>query len=186
MFPPARNDRPRNIVAPVAVAKARNAPVSHAGRGGNEHEIWEMFMKYLATLAVALVLPGAALAGDPAAGEREFRKCQACHVVEDPDGNVLAGRGKTGPNLWGMLGAKAGSVEGFRYGDGLVEAGEKGLVWDAETFAAYLANPQGFLREFTGNSRARSNMAFRLPNGADDIWAYFETLMPAAEEAAEG
>ena len=66
---------------------------------------------------------------DPAAGEAGFKKCQACHVVKDADGNVLAGKtGRIGPNLFGIVGRQAGTVEKFRYKKSIVAAGEAGLV----------------------------------------------------------
>ena len=99
----------------------------------------------LAALALGmLAIP--AHAGDPEAGKAAFSQCQTCHVVANDAGEVLAGRNaKTGPNLYGVIGRVAGSVEGFRYGPSLVEAGEKGLVWDEETLVAYLQDPAAFL-----------------------------------------
>ena len=77
-----------------------------------------------------LALP--AVAGDPDAGESAFAsQCANCHNVVSDDGDVLAGRQqvRTGPNLYGIVGRQAGVVDGFRYGNSLVEAGEEGLVW---------------------------------------------------------
>ena len=87
--------------------------------------------------------------GDAASGEEQFnRQCVACHVVADADGNVLAGRNATvGPNLYGMAGRQIGSVEGFRYGDSIVEVGEAGNVWTEELFVGYVQDPTNWLRE---------------------------------------
>ena len=92
-------------------------------------------------LLAALLLASPSLAeshgGDAEAGAEAFSQCQTCHVVVDADGNTLAGkRAKTGPNLYGMVGRQAGTVDGFRYGKSLVEAGEAGLVWDEEKLRA--------------------------------------------------
>ena len=122
--------------------------------------------------------------GDAEAGEASFRACIACHVVTDPDGNVLAGRnGRTGPNLYAIDGRAAGSVEGFRYGPGMVAAAETGLVWDEEHFAAYVPNATNFLREITGDSRARSAMSPQRVSEEDtaNLWAYLVSLAPAME-----
>ena len=123
-------------------------------------------MKRLAPGIAALALTALpAWAGDPAAGEAAFSQCQTCHVVQNDDGDVLAGRnGRQGPNLYGIVGRTAGTVEGFRYQNSIVEAGEEGLVWDTENLVPYLLDPQGFLRETLDNNRARSGMTHRVRN----------------------
>lgn len=147
--------------------------------------------KFIATSFLAAFVAAPVFAeADLAAGEKVFSQCQTCHVVADPDGNILAGRNaRQGPNLYGMPGRQAGLVEGFRYGKSLVEAGEKGLVWDEESFVAYVENPNTFLRDYLGNNRARGNMAFRLRNADDakNVYAYIASLSPAVEveDAAE-
>lgn len=80
--------------------------------------------------------------------------------------------------------AQPGSVEGFNYSKDLVAAGEAGLVWDEEKFVAFTADPRGFLREETGNSKAKSKMSFRLKKGGEDIYAFLASHGPVAEEAA--
>jgi cytochrome c2 len=40
------------------------------------------------------------------------------------------------------MGRQAGSLEGFRYSDAMVQAGEEGLVWDEPTLEDYLENPR--------------------------------------------
>jgi cytochrome c len=106
------------------------------------------------TVLSALMLAAPALAeshamGDAEAGASVFNQCQTCHVIADEDGNTLAGKNaKTGPNLYQVVGRQAGTVEGFRYGKSLVEAGEAGLVWDEEQLVAYLADPRGYLQTY--------------------------------------
>lgn len=146
-------------------------------------------MKSAIALGASLALaPMTALAGDPAAGEQAFNQCQACHVVQNEEGEVLAGRnGRQGPNLYGVIGRQAGIIEGFRYGNSIVEAGEQGLIWDEETFIAYVMNPNGFLREYLDNNRARGNMAFqvRSDEAAADLYAFLATFSPMDEDADE-
>jgi cytochrome c len=62
-----------------------------------------------------------------------------------------------------------------------------GLAWDEETFVAYVQNPNEFLRSYTGDNRARGNMAFRVRNEADarNLWAYITSLAPAPEAVEE-
>ena len=114
-----------------------------------------------ALLGVAAVsAPAGAQTGDPAAGERIFRQCAACHTVE-PD------RHRAGPSLYGVFGQQAGAVEGFRYSRAMREAD---IVWDEETLTAYLADPNGFL---PGTSM---RIALRNAKDAPDLIAYLRTL----------
>ncbi|SPJ24658.1 c-type cytochrome [Palleronia abyssalis] len=123
------------------------------------------------------------MAGDAAAGETVFNQCQACHVVVNDEGETLAGRaGRTGPNLYGVVGRTAGTVEDFRYSDAMVEAGEAGLQWDLANFVPYVQDPSGHLSEFL-DSRARGKMSFRLRNEEDaqNVFAYLQSLGPDEE-----
>ncbi|MDJ0995118.1 MAG: cytochrome C [Dinoroseobacter sp.] len=117
--------------------------------------------------------------GDAAAGEKAFRQCQSCHVVQNDAGDVLAGKAaKTGPNLYGIAGATAGQVEGFNYSDGLVAAGESGMVYDEATFVAYVQDPTGKIREATGDDKARGKMSFRVRKEEDavNLYAFIASL----------
>lgn len=148
--------------------------------------------KFMIMGAVAALMAAPAFAeGDAAAGEEAFSQCQTCHVVETDDGEVLAGRNaKQGPNLYNVVGRQAGSVEGFRYRPSLVEAGEVDLVWTEEALTAYLQDPNGFLREYLDNRRARSGMAYRVRTEEDamNLAAFLASVSPDAPEdgAAEG
>ena len=107
-------------------------------------------MKYLYSALLATVIAGPALAdshsmGDAEAGEKQFGKCKACHMIVDDAGETFQRGGKVGPNLFGIIGQQAGTVEDYRYGDDLVAAGEAGLVWDEANMAEYLVNPTDFL-----------------------------------------
>jgi len=140
------------------------------------------FAGALALLAAPAFADGHAPSGsgDAANGEEQFnRQCVSCHVAADADGNVLAGRAaKTGPNLYAVGGRQIGSVEGFRYGDAIVEVGADGTPWTEETFVAYVQDPTGWLRETLDNRRARGKMSYQVrdPQDATDIYAYLATL----------
>ena len=86
-------------------------------------------------VALAAATPFALAEGDVAAGEKVFKKCKACHVV-DSDKNRL------GPTLKGIVGRASGSIEGFKYSKAMMEAG---LTWDEATLDQYLADPKGFV-----------------------------------------
>ncbi|NIZ14320.1 cytochrome c family protein [Phaeobacter sp. HF9A] len=142
-------------------------------------------MKYYAAAAFIACLATPVLAeGDIEKGEKTFKKCKSCHQIVSDSGEVIAKGGSTGPNLYGLAGRKAGSVEGFRYGDDLVAAGEAGLVWNEEQLAKYVQNPRDFLRDYLDDSKAKSNMSFRLKKGGEDVYAYLAQF-GAAEPAAE-
>lgn len=138
-------------------------------------------MRILPLVAVFTAFAAPAFAeGDVAAGEEQFnRQCVSCHVVRDNAGEVRAGRNaKTGPNLYGIAGRALGAEEGFRYGDSLVDAGEAGIVWDEESFTAYVQDPTAWLREATDDGRARSKMAYKVRDAqqAADIYAFIASF----------
>ncbi len=116
--------------------------------------------------------------GDVASGEDLMAKrCKTCHMIADGDNVILKG-GKTGPNLYGIIGRTAGTYEGFKYGEDLVAAGAKGLVWDAEQISAYLEDPKDYLQTYLDDKKAKSKMAFKLKDEADraDVAAYLASL----------
>jgi cytochrome c2/cytochrome b561 len=72
--------------------------------------------------------------------EELYKWCTFCHTVERGDR-----RFKVGPNLHAIFGQQAGTVPGFHYSESLARAGREGLVWNDETIAAYIADPQRFI-----------------------------------------
>lgn len=84
--------------------------------------------------AALLGAPSPAEAQDAAAGERAFRqRCATCHSVEP-------GQNRAGPSLAGVVGRKAGGVEGARYSQALRDSG---ISWDAPSLDRFLADPRG-------------------------------------------
>ena len=47
-------------------------------------------------------------AADPVNGKKVFKKCVACHSLQE-------GKNKIGPSLYNLLDRKIGSVEGYKY-----------------------------------------------------------------------
>lgn len=128
------------------------------------------------TLVAAVAVASPAFAsGDAAKGESDFKKCKACHMIVADDGTAIQKGGKTGPNLYGVVGRAAGSTD-FKYSEVMKEAGEKGLVWSEENLAQYLPDPSGFLEEFSGDAKGKSKMTFKLTKGAEDMAAYLASL----------
>ncbi|MDO5528289.1 MAG: cytochrome C [Paracoccus sp. (in: a-proteobacteria)] len=148
-----------------------------------------MNSKLIVTLAAISFAAPAFAEGDPVAGEREYNKCRACHMIQDDDGNTIIQGGRTGPNMWNIIGSPLSAEEGFRYSPGAQELAEAhpDAVWDVHSLAAYLTDPNGYLQEHSGNASARSAMTFRMPDGAgkDNLIAYLLTISPDAPEQPE-
>ncbi len=133
---------------------------------------------FVTTFVVSGALAAPAFAQDAAAGEDLFKRCKSCHSITNGDETIQRG-GRTGPNLFGVIGATAGTVEGFRYGDDMVAAGEAGLVWDETNLAEFVTDPTAFLRTYLDDSSARAKMSFKLRSGGEDMSAYLATFTTA-------
>ncbi|WP_417589480.1 c-type cytochrome, partial [Pararhodobacter oceanensis] len=143
----------------------------------------------LSTLAaLTMGLSGtAAFAGDPAAGEREWRGCRSCHALTDDEGNQIQRGGRSAPNLYGIPGAAVASADpDFGYSDPLLAYAETGAVWNEELFVEYVTDPTAFLRHHLGDDSVRSAMTYRMRRGAEDMWAYLESVSPAVGADAAG
>jgi cytochrome c len=85
----------------------------------------------LVALGGTLTMP--ARAADPQAGQAAFKtQCGICH---SPD----AGKNMVGPSLFGIIGRKSGSVEGFRYSAANKSAD---ITWSPEILDKYLTAPR--------------------------------------------
>ena len=82
---------------------------------------------------------GSAFAADPAAGEKVFAKCKACHMIGEGAAN------RVGPQLNGIDGRQMASIAEFKgYGADLKAMGDAGKKWDAAELSKYLADPKAF------------------------------------------
>ncbi|MCI2394190.1 cytochrome C [Aliiroseovarius sediminis] len=138
----------------------------------------------ISSAAMILALSGTAFAeGDVEKGENDFKKCKACHMIVDDEGEKLFKGGRTGPNLYGILGRQAGTIEDFKYGDSIIAAGEAGLVWTEELLMDYIKDPKTFLKEQLDDPKAKSKMTFKWGK-PEDLVAFLATFSP--EDAGEG
>ncbi len=76
------------------------------------------------------------LTGDPAAGEKIYKRCAACHSLEE-------GKNKVGPTLYGIINAEAGQVPGYKYSKANLESG---LTWTPQIMFEYLENPRKYMK----------------------------------------
>ena len=125
-----------------------------------------MVMHRHGSLAIALAcmafFPGTAGAADAGKGKTVFQRCAICHRVEKGGGNGL------GPNLFGIMGRKAGAVAGFSYSAAMKASG---ITWSADKLNAYIEHPAAVV---PGN-----RMAFAGVTDAGqraDLVAYLATL----------
>lgn len=136
-----------------------------------------MFKRLLPVFALVIAAPAFA-DPDAAEGEANFKKCKSCHSIIAPDGTEVQKGGKTGPNLFGVVGRTVGSAPDFKYGEGLLEVNAKGTVWDEAQIAIYLADPTAWVKTAAGDDAAKSKMSFKMPDAEDaaDMAAYLASV----------
>lgn len=73
-----------------------------------------------------------AAAGDAANGKEIFSRCAACHTV------IKGGLDGIGPDLFGIVGRKAGTRLNFAYSTSLKNSG---IAWTVDKLDAWIASP---------------------------------------------
>ena len=119
-------------------------------------------LKSMGVIAVAALLASQANAADAKHGAQVFQRCAICHS------NTKGAPARIGPNLFGVVGRKAGTFPEFSYSAAMKNAG---FVWTVPKIAAYAQHPQvvvpGNRMSFAGVTR---------PADAADLVAYLGTL----------
>ena len=99
---------------------------------------------------------------DADSGNKLSKACQACHSFDK------GGANKVGPPLWGVVGRKVASIDGFTYSEAMKA---KGGNWGFDELYKFLASPKGVI--------PGTKMGFagypKFDNRADVI-AYLRTL----------
>src|SRR5262249_32646337 len=81
---------------------------------------------------VLVLLSRPSFAADGTNGKRLFSGCPACHIMQ------RGGPNGVGPNLFGVVGRKAGSKSDFSYSAAMKNSG---ITWSHQKLDAYLAHP---------------------------------------------
>jgi cytochrome c len=125
----------------------------------------EKFIAVALAAAMALASGSAMAAGDAAKGVKVFKKCKTCHTANK------GGKHKVGPNLFGVVGRKAGSTSFKRY------KGLKGAdwTWDEKLLSEFLADPKKFTK---GRGKKTSSMSLKLKKKDQraDVITYLKSL----------
>ena len=100
-----------------------------------------------------------AYAADSVKGQKVFKKCVACHSLQE-------GKNKIGPPLNNLLGRKAGSVEGYKYSKAMKNSG---VVWDEESLDKFLTKPRKFIPKTKMSFRGIKKKSLR-----DDLISFFK------------
>jgi cytochrome c len=119
-------------------------------------------------------LPVLLAKADVAAGEKQAKKCQSCHNLEEGAGT------KTGPDLYGIVGRKVASVTGFNYSAAMKE---KGGTWTFDELFHFVNDPKGYVK-----GTAMGFAGLKKPEQRADLLVYLNTLgsnqpLPKADEA---
>ena len=96
--------------------------------------------------------------GDLERGRKLYLQCRACHSLKENEPH------KIGPNLFKIIGSKAGSMKGYNYSDALSKSE---IVWTIENLDLWLEKPYEII---PGNKMVFSGM--RKQEDRNDLIAY--------------
>ena len=111
---------------------------------GVRHNKWVRLLMALSGMTYMLSSPSALsqelVTQDlEAASEQQVfnNACRTCHTIKEGDNRL-------GPNLYKIIGRKAGSLPDYNYSSAMKGAG---FVWDEEKLEHFIANPDGRARQ---------------------------------------
>lgn len=120
---------------------------------------------------------------DVGKGEKVFKKCAACHTVDN------GGANKVGPNLWDIVNRPVASHEGFAYSGPMKEYAQGGSAWEYENLSQFLLAPKKYIK---GTSMGFAGL--KKPEDRANAIAYLRSLSdnpaplpeaPAVEESED-
>jgi cytochrome c len=91
------------------------------------------FLAAVSIVGARLASADTTLHGDAVHGKTLYQGCQACHSIDEDD---------LGPRHRGVVGRRAGSIEGYAYSKALQNSG---LTWDETTLDRWLTNPSALV-----------------------------------------
>lgn len=120
-------------------------------------------MRKVLIVAAALAFAAQAhAAGNAANGKTVFARCAICHSAGKGEPNRI------GPNLFGVVGRKAGSKADYNYSSAMKGFGK---VWTAQLLDVYLTHPQATVQGTKMSFAGISNNGQRA-----DVIAYLQSL----------
>ncbi len=124
LFLRTKTDSPPPLPEPKAAKEAPAGEAAKPAEGGGAPAPGAEILVALAT-------------ADPKKGEADAALCKVCHSFEKGAPSPI------GPNLYGVVGRKIASVEGFNYSPALKAKASEG-DWTFEHLDVWLTNPQAF------------------------------------------
>ena len=103
--------------------------------------------------------------GDIAHGEKQFKKCKACHSIKQGGGN------KIGPKLWNVMFRPVGAITDYKYSKALSTYGKE---WSWEEMNGFLIKPSTWIKGnkmgFAGlkNEKDRASVLLYLNQNSDN------------------
>jgi cytochrome c len=119
-------------------------------------------LRWVIAAGLLVALPAVASAQDAEAGKNVFKKCSPCHSIGP------GAKNKVGPELNGVLGRKAGSIEGFNYSTALKDSG---ITWDDASLHEWVASPKA---KVPGTKMVFPGVKDEIDR--DDLIAYLESF----------
>jgi cytochrome c2 len=145
-------------------------PVPHLRLVAASKETNDFMTRHILSITTSITIAALALtgataahaAGDPAKGKATFAQCAACHKTDASPANTI------GPNLWKVVGRKAGTRPGYAYSPAMKADGR---TWTEAALDLYLAAPA---KAVPGNKMPFAGL--KAPADRANVIAYLRTL----------